>query len=62
MKDKKLDAIIEKAYYRHCAGTQINIMDIPKLFKGAREAVAAGQDLDETMKGLIAVYQAGGMR
>ncbi|UCC72036.1 MAG: hypothetical protein JSV86_16960 [Gemmatimonadota bacterium] len=37
---KKLDALIEKAYYANCAGTMINIMDIGKVFKAGRVGYA----------------------
>lgn len=38
---KKLDAVIEQAFYRNCSGVQINILEIPKIYKVARAAYAA---------------------
>ena len=41
----QIDRQIEQLYYRHCAGIQINVMDIGKVFAAGRAAHAAGQDI-----------------
>lgn len=38
---KKLDAVIEQAYTRNCSGIQIPMLEIPKIYKVARDAYAA---------------------
>lgn len=56
------DKAIEAAYYRHCAGTQISILDIGKLYAEARAALDLRQPaninaaLDAIMPGLVAKY------
>ena len=57
-KSNKLDKAIEAAYYRNCAGTQINIMDIPKLFAHVRDYVAGGGDLEQGVKDAIRIFAA----
>jgi hypothetical protein len=64
LKGKKLDKAIEKAYYHHGSGIQIDMMSIPKIF---REGVKAYQDaatveeaekaLDEAMKAAVVKYR-----
>ena len=43
---KALDTRIETAFYAHCSGVQLNILDIPKVFAAGRAADAAGLDVD----------------
>lgn len=52
---KAADKRVEAAYYATCNGVQINMMDIPKVFKIGRQAVAAGCD-DESLKLTIIAY------
>lgn len=40
MKKRQLDKEIEQEYYKQAQGRQISILDMPKLFKEVREAVA----------------------
>jgi len=42
--DKQIDRQIEAIYYRRCAGVQIGILDIPRVFRVGREAILAGAD------------------
>lgn len=42
--EKRMDKQIEAIYYRRCAGIQIDIMDIGKVFTAGRVAILAGQD------------------
>lgn len=55
--EKQLDRQIEAAYYRHAEGVQINIFDIPKVFREAEIGVAAGADLDIIMIGIVKRYR-----
>ncbi len=47
--DKALDREINKLYRENCANIQINIMDIPRIFKVAKEARAQGKDMKEAI-------------
>lgn len=53
---KRIDIEIEKAYYKHCAGTSISVMDIGSLYKEVEAAVKAGTSMDDAMKATIAKY------
>lgn len=49
---KRAQAIAEKRiealYYKHCAGVQINVMDIGKVFRAGRDCIAAnGASVDD---------------
>lgn len=37
---KQIDKLIERIYYANCSGIEINIMDIPKIFKAGQAAYA----------------------
>lgn len=56
MTTKQLDKEIERAYYRHATGKQINILDIPKLYKDVRNEVIKGKNLEDVVKEAIARY------
>lgn len=40
--EKAIDKRVERAYYATCSGIQINVMDIPKVFKVGAEAAKRG--------------------
>jgi hypothetical protein len=46
---KKLDKEIERIYYANCAGIQIDMMDIPKVFAVGRSAYTNGRDMKEAI-------------
>lgn len=54
----KEDKLIERAYYKHATGTQINIMDIPKLYDDVRRDIRIGKDIDVAVVEAIARYKA----
>ena len=39
-----IDSRIERAYRAQCCNIQINLMDIPKVFKVGRDLIATGAD------------------
>lgn len=45
----QIDRAIEQIYYRRCAGVQINIMDIGKVFAAGRAAAATGEDMEQAI-------------
>lgn len=55
--EKKLDRDIELAWYRLAYGVQVNIMDIPTIFRECRVAVGAGRNLDEVIQECITRYR-----
>jgi hypothetical protein len=44
LSSKNLDRLIERIYYANCNGVQLNILDIPKVFRAGEQAYAAGAD------------------
>ena len=58
-KTKKLaDYRIEHAYRLACAGLEVNILDIPKIFAYGHLKIAAGANDDELQAGLRAYVEA----
>jgi hypothetical protein len=55
--EKAIDKQIEAAYYRHGQGAMINVMSIPEIFQQSREALVAGQNLDDVMVNLVARFR-----
>jgi hypothetical protein len=52
-----IDEAIHAAYKRHfVSGMYINVMDIPKVFSEAKEAIARGDALDAAIVKLAAKY------
>jgi hypothetical protein len=56
-KKLKTDSAIEQAWYRLASGIQVNMMDIPKIFKECREAMQSGQSVEDVVKAAIAKYR-----
>jgi hypothetical protein len=54
---KAQDKLIEKIYYAHCSGMQINIMRISKLFAMARNMLDQGASEPEVGAGMVAFIQ-----
>lgn len=54
---KDLDSKIERIYYRHGDGVQINVMDICKIFKAGKEAFLKGEDMEAAIVAAIATYR-----
>lgn len=52
-----LDREIEREYYRIASGVQVDVMDIGKIFKEAREAYAQGQPVAASLPGIVAKYR-----
>lgn len=53
---KKIDKRIEAAFYANFNGVQVSVLDIPKIFRVGREALALGADelgLIMAMRGFI---------
>jgi len=53
---KRLDREIERLYYQHAQGRQINVMKIGSLFAGVRGAVEKGADLETAVKVAIDLF------
>jgi hypothetical protein len=52
-----LDVLIEQAWYRLAFGVQVNIMDIPAIFRSVRTAVESGVALDTAVQAAISAYR-----
>jgi len=55
-----IDSIIEREYYRQAQGLQINVMDIPKLFRDARTFIVQGMSPADAVRQAIGIYCVGG--
>jgi hypothetical protein len=51
--DKKLEAEINAVYCASCAGVEIDLFDIPKVFDVGRKAKAEGRDLKEAIVAFV---------
>lgn len=57
MKKSQLDKEIEQEYYKQAQGRQISILDMPKLSKEVREAVAVrGESVADAMGKAVAKF------
>lgn len=50
---KKLDQEIDTIYKAHCAGIEIDIFDIEKVFAEGRKARAEGRDMKEAIVAFV---------
>lgn len=57
LKGKRLDKEIERIYYLHGFGVQVDIMDIPRIFADCRRVYESGGDLDLAVREAIAKYR-----
>jgi len=53
----KIDDLIDQAYRLYGNNVQVNMMDIPKIFRAGREAIAKGENLQDAVKAAIALYR-----
>src|SRR5688572_3545038 len=52
-----IDRLIEAIYYRTCAGVQIDIMDIGKVFAAGRSAALTGGDVQAAILAVVALVR-----
>lgn len=55
--EKRIDDMVEAAFYKHGSNIQFNIMDLGKIHKAGVDALLAGQDLDAAILAAIASYR-----
>jgi len=55
--EKLIDKQVEAAYSKHGHGVQINVMDLSKVMNAGRDAIKAGQNLDDVMLAALAKYR-----
>lgn len=48
---------VSNTYYKYFDGIQVNMMDIPKLYKEIEKLLVAGDDIEDGMKGLVKKYR-----
>lgn len=53
----KIDKQIEKAWYSLASGVQVNIMDIPRIFREVRAAVEGGANLEAAVTIVVAQFR-----
>jgi hypothetical protein len=53
--EKAIEKRVEAAYYASCSGIQINMMDIPKVFKVGAQIVSEGAD-DATLQAKLRAF------
>jgi len=54
--DKELDAEVERVYYEIAFGVQVNVMDIPRIFRDAKLEHSAGASIKDCMPVIVARY------
>jgi hypothetical protein len=57
MTKKKMDRMVERAYYDTCSGIQINILNIGKVFDHGRQLLKDGADEDALKVGVRAFVE-----
>ena len=50
---KRIDNLINAAYMETCAGIQIHMMDICKVFDEGRKAISEGRDLKASIRAFV---------
>lgn len=55
--DDAIDKRIEAAWYRLASGVQVDILDIPRIFRDVKLEIAAGTALDAAIALAIQRYQ-----
>jgi hypothetical protein len=50
---ERVDQRIERLYYKHCSGIQINIMDMGRVFEAGHAAIAADHAINDEVLGEI---------
>lgn len=56
-KKLNVDKQIEAAWYKLASGIQINMMDIPKIFKECRASIEKGETVEAVITAAIAKYR-----
>lgn len=57
---KKLDKVIEKAFYKAFAGHPIELHKIPEIYKALKAAILAGESPSEAAAALVPIYEVKG--
>lgn len=55
--EQALDKQIERIFYTRCAGVQLNVLDIGKVFAAGRAAAATGADLEAAVIAAVAALR-----
>lgn len=60
--DKRIEAAVDAAFYKHGDGRQFSIMDLGKIRKAGIDAAQAGHDIDAAVAVACDKYEVGGLR
>lgn len=56
-KEKQLDTLISNAWQKLASGVQVNILDIPKIFREVKTELAGGVSLEDAVISLRDKYR-----